>query len=58
MTKKEFINNAVKRMKAEIANGDFEAAHSNADEILCEVLEELGYTLLVKCYKNVGKWYA
>lgn len=37
---------------------DVEADHSNADHILCEMLEELGYTKLVELYHKVHKWYA
>lgn len=37
---------------------DKEESHVEADYILCELLEELGYTQLVKMYNNVPKWYA
>lgn len=37
---------------------DTEESHAKADCILCELLEELGYTELVKMYNNVPKWYA
>lgn len=39
-------------------NGDTEDAHSNADDILCEILVELGYGALVEVYKKVPKWYS
>lgn len=37
---------------------DFESAHSDADKLLCEALELLGETELVKLWDKVGKWYA
>lgn len=37
---------------------DFESAHSDADKLLCEALEFLGETELVKLWDKVGKWYA
>lgn len=38
--------------------GDPEIAHHEADELLCEALEALGYNDGVKAFHNVGKWYA
>lgn len=47
------------RMKQwEFNDYDKEESHVEADCILCELLEELGYTELVKMYNNVPKWYA
>ena len=37
---------------------DQERAHINADEILCELLTELGYCDVVKEYNKIEKWYA
>jgi hypothetical protein len=34
-----------------------EAAHSDADNILCKFLEELGYEEVVEAYYDVPKWY-
>jgi len=31
--------------------------HTKADEILMDLLKELGYTELVKLYDSVSKWY-
>lgn len=36
----------------------FEEAHVDADEILCELLQSLGYGDVVDEYEKVGKWYA
>jgi hypothetical protein len=38
--------------------GDPEAAHGKADDLLCELLTELGYGKLVDIYNRVEKWYA
>ena len=37
---------------------DIEYAHSKADKILCELLEELGLKDIVEEYKKIDKWYA
>lgn len=37
---------------------DIEAAHSDADNILCELLSSLGYHDVVSDYRRVKKWYA
>jgi len=39
-------------------NRDTEMAHSNADEVLCALLIELGYDDVVDEYDKVHKWYA
>ena len=37
---------------------DKESAHGDADDILIEVLTELGYDELVRLWEIVPKWYA
>lgn len=39
-------------------NSDTEVAHLSADQILCNILEELGYSDVVKEYNKIEKWYA
>ena len=39
-------------------NDDTEMVHVKADEILCELLSELGYTEIVDAYNELEKWYA
>lgn len=39
-------------------HGDYEAAHQQADRILVDLLEKLGYEKTVAAYGLVGKWYA
>jgi hypothetical protein len=45
-------------MRQQTNNDDTEAAHHLADEILCDVLNELGYKNLVDLFYKVDKWYA
>jgi hypothetical protein len=56
--KKALSDEMVKRLQAEVENGDTECAHGNADDILCELLEKLGYNEVVDKYNEVSKWYA
>ena len=39
-------------------NNDTEMGHVAADDILCDLLESLGYTEVVEEYNNIDKWYA
>jgi hypothetical protein len=49
---------AIELLKMEQRNGDTEAAHSNADGVLCELLKALGYGDVVDEYIQVEKWFA
>ena len=53
MTKEE----AIAKLK-EASKLDTERAHYNADKILCELLNSLGYQDVVEVYNNIYKWYA
>ena len=46
------------RMKNTIDMRDTEDAHIEADHILCEFLESLGFDELVTLYRKVYKWYS
>ena len=37
---------------------DVEAAHVEADEILCDILDMLGFKDIVEAYNAIEKWYA
>ena len=39
-------------------SGDIEMVHSKADDLLCEILKELGYVKLVEEFDKLDKWYA
>ncbi len=54
MTREE----AIKQLRLEQEDRDIEAAHENADGILCEFLESLGYSDVVAEWHKVEKWYA
>lgn len=42
----------------ECPKGDPEAAHPLADEVLCDLLESLGYGDVVAAWRKIDKWYA
>ena len=48
----------IKRLKELSEQYDPEIAHEKADEILCEILLDLGFVEIVKAYSEIGKWYA
>jgi hypothetical protein len=60
LTKKEF--EAVELIKDKLikeqSNDDTEIAHCNADDLLCDLLVELGFVDIVKEYSRIDKWYA
>ena len=56
--KADIIKEAVEKMKECVNNGDTEVAHLDADNIICDVLTQLGYKELVDLYEKVKKWYA
>lgn len=58
MEKEKLESKAVKLLKKEQKNKDTEASHSNADEILTNLLMDLGYQKVVKEYNKISKWYA
>lgn len=37
---------------------DFEQAHKDADNLLAELLDSLGYEDGIKLYRDMNKWYA
>ena len=54
MTREE----AIEQLKACQGTQDCEAAHADADEILCVLLKSLGYSDVVAEWEEVDKWYA
>lgn len=48
----------IEKMK-ELQNArDTEGSHIDADDLLCELLVELGFQEVVDEYNKIGKWYA
>lgn len=39
-------------------SNDQEMAHIDADDVLCQLLQDLGYNDVVEEYDRIGKWYA
>ena len=55
--KKEIEKEAIERI-SEAEKLDCEEYHVRADDVLCEVLEKLGFKALVERYNSESKWYA
>jgi len=55
---KEKIEIYKQKLKECISNHDYEIAHYDADNILCDLLKDLGYKEIVDLWNEVGKWYA
>lgn len=49
---------AIEKLRECQKNRDFEAAHSTADDVLCDLLRELGFGKVVDEWMKVDKWYA
>jgi hypothetical protein len=49
----EALQEIQQRMK-----GDAEVWHIDADRVLCELLEDLGYKKVVDEWHKISKWYA
>ena len=59
MVKKEKLTiEYIKKLKIQKKEADQELAHVNADELLCDLLIELGYKKIVRIYNKIEKWYA
>ena len=57
MSAEEF-KKAMEQIAADEADDDEELAHIHADELMCEVLNQLGYSEGVTIFKDMPKWYA
>ena len=51
-------NEYLNKMKSLQDNIDTEVAHAYADGILCDILNELGYSDIVEAWEQIDKWYA
>jgi len=54
----ELRKSIIERLKVCQQNLDIEMAHSDADDLLCELLRELGCSDVVEAWDEVPKWYA
>jgi len=48
----------IEKLKQLQTSTDTEDAHSQADDVLCDLLVELTYTDIVAEWKKIDKWYA
>ena len=46
------------KLKILAENPDEEAAHIQADDVLCDILNQLGFEDVVEEYRKIPKWYA
>jgi hypothetical protein len=58
VTKKALKERLISNLIELQSQNDTEAAHGNADDLLCQFLEKLGYPDVVKEYNKINKWYA
>lgn len=58
MTAEEFERAMTEIKRSFYHTGDKEKAHGLADDLLCKILLEAGYTGGVGVYKTMEKWYA
>ncbi len=57
MTPEQF-RDRMKEIFAAGARGDREGQHMDADDLMCELLESLGYKEGVEIFRQADKWYA
>jgi hypothetical protein len=46
------------KIKSLVNKDDYEKAHGEMDNILCDLLISLGYQAGIKIFKKQGKWYS
>ncbi len=52
------IEEIIVKLKELQQDDDIEKAHLEADWIICDLLDDLGYTEVTKEYDKISKWYA
>ncbi len=57
-TQQELLEKYKKAMTEAIDQGDVEVGHGNCDDVLCELVRELGFGDVVEIYNTQNKWYA
>jgi len=59
MTREDAIRrNAIERLKILQRVNEPDYCHKDADNTLCDLLQAIGYSDVVKEYKAIEKWYA
>lgn len=56
--KEKLLKESIHKMVKICDEDDTEEGHIHADDLLCDVLEKLGFSELVTVYHQVDKWYA
>lgn len=57
-SEQELLEKYKKAMTEAIDQGDVEVGHGNCDDVLCELVRELGFEDVVEIYNTQNKWYA
>jgi hypothetical protein len=58
MNKEDLIKKYCKQLKKLQISTDTECAHVDADDLLCELLNRLGFEEVVEAFNDIDKWYA
>ncbi|AKL13307.1 TPA: hypothetical protein I8271_005009 [Kluyvera intermedia] len=59
MTREDAIRrNAIERLKILQLVNEPDYCHKEADDALCDLLQAIGYSDVVKEFKAIEKWYA
>ena len=49
----------LKQLQKQLYNGDTEEAHEEADDILINILRDIGeFDEIIEAYTKINKWYA
>lgn len=58
MTTEELKERAIQKLKNVQSWNDIESAHGAADNVLCDLLENLGFKDVIEEYNKINKYYA
>ena len=58
ITRKINVEEIKAKLKELQQDDDVELSHYEADQIICKLLDDLGYNDVVKEYNEISKWYA
>ena len=58
MNKKQLIDKYLAKLEEIQKNKDVEVRHVREDDLLCDLLIELGFEDLVELYESSTKWYS
>ena len=55
---KKRLQEIIEEFESDPDNYTEESAHIDADNIICDLLKDLGYEDIVKIYNKIPKWYS